>query len=311
MPEPDGGPGPLYDRFYFGHYRTEKGPVAYGREEEWINLFAMVADRICTDIAPRTVLDAGCAMGLLVEALRDRGVEAFGVDISEYAIQKVREDIKPHCWVGSVTDELKRDYDLIVNVEVLEHLQPQESERAVDNFCAHSKDILFSSTPLEFKEDTHFNVRPPEYWAQLFARHGFFRDFDYDPTPYLTPWAVRYRLQREPVTRIAAGYERLLSRLKYENHSLREAVLERREELDRTLGERDGKGSDLARVIEERDRTSNELARATEERDRAVAMRAESLQHVAAMQNTLVWRVAERLRRSRGGRAIRALRPRR
>jgi hypothetical protein len=81
--------------------------------------------------------------------------------------------------------------------------------------------------------------------------------------------------------------------------------------LDRTLGERDGKGSELARAIEERDQTSNELARATEERDAAVAMRAESLQHVAAMQNTLLWRVAERLRRSRGGRAIRALRPRR
>lgn len=27
---------------------------------------------------------------------------------------------------------------------------------------------------------SHINVQPPEYWAQLFARQGFFRDVDFD-----------------------------------------------------------------------------------------------------------------------------------
>ena len=62
----------------------------------------------------------------LVAALRDRGVEAYGVDISEYAISKVREDIKPYCCVGSLTESLPKQlpetYDLVVTIEVLEHL---------------------------------------------------------------------------------------------------------------------------------------------------------------------------------------------
>jgi hypothetical protein len=34
-------------------------------------------------------------MGFLVEALRDRGVNAAGVDISEYAVQQVRQMYVP------------------------------------------------------------------------------------------------------------------------------------------------------------------------------------------------------------------------
>ena len=46
----------------------------YGRDPEWLRFFGTIADRIVADIAPRRVLDAGCAMGLLVEALRERGI---------------------------------------------------------------------------------------------------------------------------------------------------------------------------------------------------------------------------------------------
>ena len=45
-------------------------------------------------------------MGYLVEALRDLGVEAYGVDVSEYAISKVREDLKPFCKAASALEEL-------------------------------------------------------------------------------------------------------------------------------------------------------------------------------------------------------------
>ena len=60
-----------------------------------------LASQIKEKYHPQTVLDAGCAMGMLVAALRDLGVEAYGVDLSEYAISQVREDIRPYCAVGS------------------------------------------------------------------------------------------------------------------------------------------------------------------------------------------------------------------
>ena len=45
-------------------------------------------------------------MGMLVEALIDRGVEAWGVDISDYAISCVRRDIARYCSQATLEDPL-------------------------------------------------------------------------------------------------------------------------------------------------------------------------------------------------------------
>jgi hypothetical protein len=214
---------PTYDRFY---YANSLG-VDYKREDRWLRFFGHIADRLVSDIGPRTVLDAGCAMGFVVEALRDRGVEAFGVDISDYALEQVREDIKPYCTKASVTDPFARRYDLIVCIETLEHLPADDAERAVENICAHTDDVVFSSTPDHFKEVSHVNVSPPEYWAEVFGRHGLFRDVGYDPGTYISPWAVRFRRRGDPPARIAGEYERLVWRLRRENRELRELEIER------------------------------------------------------------------------------------
>src|SRR6476661_8245522 len=78
---------PDYGRYY---YRHDCG-VPYERNDHWLDFFGKIADAIIRDLRPSSVLDAGCAMGFLVEALRARGVEAWGIDISEYAISKVDE----------------------------------------------------------------------------------------------------------------------------------------------------------------------------------------------------------------------------
>ncbi len=215
-----------YDAYYYAHNCGRP----YQRDEVWLGFFGRIADRIVSDIQPHTVLDAGCGMGFLVEALRNRSVEAYGFDISAYAIEKIYDPIKPHCWVGSVTDPFPQHYDLIVCIEVLEHLSPREAEQAIANFCAHTDDVLFSSTPLDFKEATHFNVQSPAYWAELFARQGLFHDVDFDAS-FLTPWAMRFRRTREPLARVIAAYERQLWHLKQENQAGRELNIEQRDNL--------------------------------------------------------------------------------
>lgn len=213
--------GKLYDAHYFGTY----GGLPYTRDEpHWARFFGEIADRICTEIRPRTVLDAGCAMGFLVEQLRQRGVEGYGLDISEYALEQVPPEIKGYCWQGSVVDPFPGRYDLIVCIEVLEHLQPRDAERALANLCAHSDDVLFSSTAVDYHEATHFNVHPPEYWAELFAHRGFMRDVDFDAT-VVTPWAARFRRTDEPPARTIGAYERRLWRLEQENQVLRARVI--------------------------------------------------------------------------------------
>ena len=217
----------LFDAYYFAHGCG----TPYGRSDEWLALFNSIADGIVKHIQPKTVLDAGCAMGLLVEALRQRGVEAYGVDISEYAIQNLRPSVQEYCWLGSVTDALSEQYDLIISIEVLEHMPSTDAEKAIDNFCQHSNDILFSSTPFDFKEITHFNVQPPEKWAELFALLSFYRDVDFDAS-FITPWAVRFRRKNEVLSRLVREYERKFFLLWKENVDLRNLVVEMRDELE-------------------------------------------------------------------------------
>jgi hypothetical protein len=211
----------LYGAYYFAHDCGRP----YQRDDERLRFFGSVADRIVRDINPDTSLDAGCAMGFLVETLRDRGVDSFGVDVSTYAIQNVHQNIRPYCWVGLVTDPFPQKYDLVTCIEVLEHLPLVESELAVENLCRHTDDILFSSTPFDYKEATHFNVQPPEYWGELFARQGFFRDVDFDAS-FITPWAVRFRRRKDPLHRIVREYERKFWLLWRENVDLHNSALE-------------------------------------------------------------------------------------
>jgi 2-polyprenyl-3-methyl-5-hydroxy-6-metoxy-1,4-benzoquinol methylase len=82
-----------FDRYYYEHGLGKP----YERNEDWLRFFDIIAQKIATEIQPKTVLDAGCAMGFLVESLRKKDIEAWGIDISEYAINSVYPDYRPFC----------------------------------------------------------------------------------------------------------------------------------------------------------------------------------------------------------------------
>jgi hypothetical protein len=217
---------PLFDEYYYSHDCGRP----YQRDEGWLTFFDQIAKRITEQYNPKTVLDAGCAWGFLVEAFRNRGVEAFGIDISEYAIQNVHPDIKPYCRIGSITDFLQQEYDLITCIEVLEHIPMREAERAIENICTHANEVIFSSTPFDYKEVTHVNVHDPEYWAEQFACHGFYRDMDGDLSS-ITAWAVRFIKMKRTTPKVVQEYEREFWKLKKENYDLRKLSFELQDRL--------------------------------------------------------------------------------
>lgn len=192
------------------YYHNGCGPIPYEEPEYWNQFFGRIADKIIATLHPKTVLDAGCAMGYLVTALRDRGVEAYGVDISEYAISMVRDDIKPYCYVGSLTENLPeglpQTFDLVITIEVLEHLTEENGKIAISKLCQYSDTIIFTSTPNDFTEPTHINVQQREYWARLFAEQGFYNDLDIKPD-YITYYAVCFRKNAQIIRQIES-YER-------------------------------------------------------------------------------------------------------
>ena len=212
------------------HYFQHACGVPYERNEHWLKFFGGVAEGIVRDLHPTSTLDAGCAMGFLVEELRKRGVDASGVDLSEYAISQAHESVAEHVRVGSLGEPLGRRYDLIVCIEVLEHIPAAEADAAIANLCAASDRILLSTTPENFGEASHVNVRPPEAWSAALAREGFFRDLERDFS-YITPWAALYTKVEEPPSETVRRYDRAWWRLRREATEVRAALLTNEERL--------------------------------------------------------------------------------
>ena len=197
----------LYNEEYYQSHCGEE----YVYNDSWKKFWGNVAEFIIRTINPKRVLDVGCAKGFLVKELRDRGIEAYGIDISEYAISQVDESIKEFCQVGSALDELGSGYDLITCIEVLEHLPIGDARHAIRNICEAADDVLFSSTPYDYKEKTHISVRPVEYWSEEFYYNGFWHDLEYDAT-YISVQAMRFTKGKKTIEEIIRQYERMYFR---------------------------------------------------------------------------------------------------
>jgi SAM-dependent methyltransferase len=247
-PRPSGDGSIEYGPYYFRDYW---GSPPYERSEHWLKFFGAVADSIIRDLHPTSVLDAGCAMGFLVEALRQRGVEAWGIDVSEYAISQVHESVRDYCSVASLTEAFPRRYDLITCIEVVEHIPPQETRNSIANLCEATDRLLLSTTPEDYGEPTHLNVQPPEAWSAMLAGEGFGRDFDHDAS-YLSPWAALYTRRDEPLAETVRRYDRSWWRLRREAVELRASLLELKEKLEALhSGETSAGSEELERRHEE------------------------------------------------------------
>jgi SAM-dependent methyltransferase len=242
---------------YGGYYYQHDCGVPYERNEHWLDFFGEIADGIVRDFHPTSVLDAGCAMGFLVEALRKRGVEAWGIDVSEYAISQVDESVREHCSVGSLAEPLPRRYDLIVSIEVVEHIPKEETDRVIANLCAATDRLLLSTSPSDYGEATHLNVQPPEAWSAALAREGFLRDVDRDAS-YITPWAALYERSDEQLPEVVRRYDRTWWRLRHEVMELRSSLLTAQKRLAEL---EEGPGEDRSELRGELDRLGEEVLR--------------------------------------------------
>jgi len=138
----DLAPGLVYRRlqttdFYGGSYfDAPKDPWEYsGYGDHYVDVddFRQLAVQVRELLEARTALDVGCAKGFLVRALRREGVEAWGADLSEYAVATAPEEVRPWLKVGRCQDLPFPDsaFDVLVLMETLEHIPPPELDRAL------------------------------------------------------------------------------------------------------------------------------------------------------------------------------------
>jgi SAM-dependent methyltransferase len=137
---------------------------------------AAAAAPILVDLLePRSVLDVGCGVGAWAEAMSAAGVpEVVGVDGSYVGSERLlipedrflRRDLVEPFDLGS-------RFDLVVCLEVAEHLPPQRAASFVRDLCRHSDLIVFSAAVPGQGGTNHLNEQWPSYWIRLFAGCGY------------------------------------------------------------------------------------------------------------------------------------------
>lgn len=89
------------------------------------------------------VLDFGCAKGFWVKALRYYGIDAWGVDISTYALKNCDSGVAPY-----LSKKFNhRNYKAIVSRNTLEHLDKKELKTKLQKSKKFT-DLVFFTAPL-------------------------------------------------------------------------------------------------------------------------------------------------------------------
>lgn len=169
----------FYDEDYFDR-GCQSGKSNY-IDYSWERIGSEVektAEHVINQFAPEKSLDVGCAKGFLVKALFDRGVDAYGIDASEYAVAKIPENINNRIRLGLASDlpYKSNEFDLVTILDVLEHIP----EELADRTCAEllrvsSKWVLVYVVTKHEPDDidpTHINIKLRDWWETKFKELG-------------------------------------------------------------------------------------------------------------------------------------------
>ena len=133
---------------------------------------------LLTDSWPKSILDVGCGLGTWLKVAIELGItDVYGVD-------GIKIDGKRLLFPESrftVVDlrkafELNRRFDLVICLEVAEHLPPTFAEQIIESLVLHGEAILFSAACPNQPGQHHINCQWPAYWQQLFNLHGYMCD---------------------------------------------------------------------------------------------------------------------------------------
>lgn len=170
-----------YDEDYF--IRGKQSGKSLYENYRWlpeltIPMCKSIANHCSIDSNSR-ILDFGCARGYSVKAFRQLGFDAWGMDVSEWAINNADPEIRP--FVGRNWPDGRIDW--IVAKDVLEHIPALELERIIREFYERASQGMFVVVPLaglredtyvvpEYEADVTHVIRWPLWaWVETFLRH--------------------------------------------------------------------------------------------------------------------------------------------
>jgi len=136
-----------------------------------------LADAINSFLKPKTVVDTGCGIGVYMSALEDKKIKCLGIEGSRLAI-KYSVVNKRNIFLADITRKinLNKKFDLVLCIEVAEHIPNSKSNILVNNLTSFGDTILFTAAKKGQGGTDHINEQPSEFWINLFKRNSFILD---------------------------------------------------------------------------------------------------------------------------------------
>jgi glycosyltransferase involved in cell wall biosynthesis/SAM-dependent methyltransferase len=138
------------------------------------------AERVCQWLSDNidfgNVLDIGCGPGMYVDIMNSMHYDAIGIDVTPVV------DNKPNLYRESLLElNGKRKADLVICMEVAEHLDPQLGDEVVRNVIESVNAngyLLWTAAKPGQGGVGHINCRPKDYWARKIEEKGLVRCTD-------------------------------------------------------------------------------------------------------------------------------------
>jgi SAM-dependent methyltransferase len=152
------------------------GPKFFVRELDRARSSAeTIVPLVLERVSPQSVVDLGCGHGIWLDTFARHGVADYiGVDGDWVPREALHIPIDR--FVAARLDkrlELGRRFDLAVSLEVAEHLPERGAKQFVRNIVELAPCVLFSAAIPHQRGTDHINEQWPDYWAGLFADHGY------------------------------------------------------------------------------------------------------------------------------------------
>lgn len=123
----------------------------------------------------RSVLDVGGGVGAWAAACGDHGVpDVLCVDgdyVDRARLLVAADRFHAHDLTRSL--DLGRRYDMVVCLEVAEHLHADCADTLVDSLARHADLVAFSAAIPGQGGEHHVNEQWPSYWCARFAQRGY------------------------------------------------------------------------------------------------------------------------------------------
>lgn len=128
-------------------------------------------------ITPSNVLDVGCGIGHWLNVFKSHEIfDTIGIDYDSIPRDKL---VIPHCeFIGmdlskKLVSKKNEKYDLVLCLEVAEHLPKSRSKSFIKDLTKLSPIIIFSSAIPGQGGTNHINEQWQSYWIDLFKKEGY------------------------------------------------------------------------------------------------------------------------------------------